>query len=157
MAEIEQIAPEVLREFSTRRRQIEERQRELVSAGVEVRRAGREAIAHDTRQRKRYGVDTAPWQEVVRARAAEHGLGARELETVIRGPERVPEVPDLQVVSRELAGASGLTEKQNTFATREAVMAWAAAHGQGAAADVVERAAAEFLTRTDVRRAPEAS
>ena len=67
MAEIEQIAPEVLREFSTRRRQIEERQRELVSAGVEVRRAGREAIAHDTRQRKRYGVDTAPWQEVVRA------------------------------------------------------------------------------------------
>ena len=36
MAEIEQIAPEVLREFSTRRRQIEERQRELVSAGVEV-------------------------------------------------------------------------------------------------------------------------
>ena len=80
MAEIEQIAPEVLREFSTRRRQIEERERELVAAGVEVRRAGREAIAHDTRERKRYGVDTAPWQEVVRARAAEHGLGARELE-----------------------------------------------------------------------------
>jgi conjugative relaxase-like TrwC/TraI family protein len=56
MAEIEQIAPGVLREFSTRRRQIEERQRELVSAGVEVRRTGREAIAHDTRERKRYGI-----------------------------------------------------------------------------------------------------
>ena len=40
MAEIEQIAPEVLREFSTRRRQIEERQRELVSAGVEVAARG---------------------------------------------------------------------------------------------------------------------
>ena len=71
MAEIEQISPEVLREFSTRRRQIEERQRELVTAGVEVRRAGREAIAHDTRERKRYGIATAPWQEVVRARAAD--------------------------------------------------------------------------------------
>jgi conjugative relaxase-like TrwC/TraI family protein len=124
MAEIEQIAPGVLREFSTRRRQIEERQRELVSAGVEVRRAGREAIAHDTRERKRYGVDTAPWQEVVRARAAEHGLGARELQTLTRGPAHAPEVPDLGVVSGELAGAAGLTEKQNTFAPREAVMAW---------------------------------
>ena len=79
MAEIEQHRPEVLREFSTRRRQIEERERELVAAGVEVGDGGREAIAHDTRGRKRYGVDTAPWRDVVRARAAEHGLGAREL------------------------------------------------------------------------------
>jgi conjugative relaxase-like TrwC/TraI family protein len=53
MAEIEQIAPGVLKEFSTRRRQIEERERALVATGVEVRRAGREAIAHDTRERKR--------------------------------------------------------------------------------------------------------
>ena len=44
-------------------------------------------------------------------------------------------------VSAELAGAAGLTEKQNTFARREAVMAWAAAHGQGAPAHAVERAA----------------
>jgi conjugative relaxase-like TrwC/TraI family protein len=36
MAEIEQLAPAVLREFSTRRRQIEERERELVAAGVDV-------------------------------------------------------------------------------------------------------------------------
>ena len=84
-------------------------------------------------QRKRYGVDTAPWQEVVRARAAEHGLGTRELKALTRGPAHAPEVPDLRVVSSELAGAGGLTERQNTFATREAVMAWAAAHGQGAA------------------------
>jgi hypothetical protein len=34
-------------------------------------------------------------------------------------------------------------------------MAWAAAHGQGAPADVVERAAAEFLARDDVHRAPD--
>jgi conjugative relaxase-like TrwC/TraI family protein len=60
MAEIDQVAPEVLREFSTRRRQIVERERELVAAGVDVGDGGREAIAHATRGRKRYGVDTAP-------------------------------------------------------------------------------------------------
>ena len=79
MAEIDQVAPEVLREFSTRRRQIVERERELVAAGVDVGDGGREAIAHATRGRKRHGIDTAPWRDVVRARAAEHGLGAREL------------------------------------------------------------------------------
>ncbi len=153
MAEIEQIAPGVLCEFSTRRRQIEERERELVAAGVQVGDAGREAIAHDTRGRKRYGVDTAPWRDVVRARAAEHGLGALEVAGLVFGPARAPEIPDARVVSGELAGAGGLTEKQNTFARREAVMAWAAAHGQGAHAAAVERAAAQFLARDDVHRA----
>ena len=154
MAEIEQLAPGVLREFSTRRRQIEERERELVAAGVEVGDGGREAIAHATRSRKRYGVDTAPWRDVVRARASEHGLGARELAGLVLGPARAPEAPDPQLVGVELAGAGGLTEKQNTFAKREAVMAWAAAHGQGAPAHTVERETADFLTRDDVHRAP---
>src|SRR5512133_1520800 len=148
MAEIEQIAPSVLREFSTRRRQIEERERELVASGVEVRRAGREAIAHATRERKRYGIDTAPWQELVRA---------RELKALVRGTARPSQRPDAQSVSGELAGAAGLTERQNTFARREAVMAWAAAHGQGATADAVERAAAQFITRPDVHRASDPS
>jgi conjugative relaxase-like TrwC/TraI family protein len=154
MAEIEQFAPEVLREFSTRRRQIVERERELVEAGVQVGDGGREAIAHDTRGRKRYGVETAPWRDVVRARAAEHGLGARELAALVLGPVRAPEVPDPRLVGVELAGAGGLTEKQNTFAEREALMAWAAAHGQGAPAAMVEYAAAQFLTRDDVHHAP---
>ena len=104
-------------------------------------------------RRKRYGIDTAPWRDVVRARAAEHGLGARELAALVLGPARAPEIPDPRRVSGELAGAGGLTEKQNTFAKREAVMAWAAAHGQGAPAAAVERAAAEFLARDDVHRA----
>ena len=153
MAEVEQLAPAVLREFSTRRRQIEERERELVAAGVDVGDSGREAIAHDTRGRKRYGIDTAPWRDVVRARAAEHGLGARELAALVLGPARAPETPDPRRVSVELAGAGGLTERQNTFAKREAVMAWAAAHGQGAPAASVERAATEFLGHDDVHRA----
>jgi conjugative relaxase-like TrwC/TraI family protein len=153
MAEIEQLAPAVLREFSTRRRQIQERERELIAAGVEVGDGGREAIAHATRGRKRYGIDTAPWRDVVRARAAEHGLGVRELAALVLGPARAPETPDPRGVNVELAGAGGLTEKQNTFAKREAVMAWAAAHGQGAPAEAVERAATEFLARDDVHRA----
>jgi conjugative relaxase-like TrwC/TraI family protein len=153
MAEIEQLAPAVLGEFSTRRRQIEERERELVAAGVQVGDSGREAIAHDTRGHKRYGIDTAPWRDVVRARAAEHGLGVRELAALVLGPARAHEIPDPWQVSVELAGTAGLTERQNTFAKREAVMAWAAAHGQGAPADAVERAATEFLGRDDVHRA----
>ena len=48
----------------------------------------------------------------MRARAAEHGLGARELEALTRGPARTPEVPDLRLVSGELAGAAGLTESR---------------------------------------------
>jgi conjugative relaxase-like TrwC/TraI family protein len=154
MSEIEQVAPAVLREFSTRRRQIVERERELVAAGVEVGDSGREAIAHDTRGRKRYAVDTAPWRDVLRARAGEHGLGVRELAALVLGPARAPEISDPGRVSGELAGAGGLTERQNTFARREAVMAWAAAHGQGAAAEAVERGAAQFLTRNDVHQAP---
>ena len=59
------------------------------------------------------------------------------------------------MVAGEFVGAAGLTEKQNTFTPREAVMPWAAAHGQGAAADAVERAATEFLTRPEVHRAPD--
>ena len=152
MAEIEQLAPSVLREFSTRRRQIEERERELVAAGVDVGDSGREAIAHATRVRKRYGIDTAPWRDVVRARAAEHGLGARELAALVLGPARASEIPDQKRLSVALAAAGGLTEKQNTFPKREAVMAWAVAHGQGAPADMVERAAAQFLTHPDVHR-----
>jgi conjugative relaxase-like TrwC/TraI family protein len=154
MAEIEQFAPGVLREFSTRRRQIVERERELLAAGVDVGDSGREAIAHATRSRKRYGVDTAPWRDVVRARAAEHGLGPPELAALVLGPARAPEIPDPRRVSGELAGATGLTAKQNTFARREAVMAWAAAHGQGAPVAAVERAATEFLAHADIHRAP---
>ncbi|HEX6619617.1 MAG TPA: AAA family ATPase, partial [Solirubrobacteraceae bacterium] len=93
----------------------------------------------------------------MRARAAEHGLGARELKALVRGTARASQPPDAQSVSGELAGAAGLTERQNTFARREAVMAWAAAHGQGATADAVERAAAQFITRPDVHRASDPS
>ena len=153
MAEIEQLPPSVLREFSTRRRQIEERERELVAAGVEVGDGGREAIAHATRVRKRYGIDTAPWRDVVRARAAEHGLGLRELAVLVLGPGRAPEIPDPRRVGGELTGATGLTERQNTFAKREVVMAWAAAYAQGAPAAAVEQAATGFLGRDDVHRA----
>ncbi len=153
MAEIAQIDLRVLREFSTRRRQIEERERELVAAGVDVGDSGREAIAHATRGRKRYGIDTAPWRDMVRARAAEHGLGARELAALVLGPARAPEIPDPRRVGGELDGAGGLTQRENTFARREAVMAWAAAHVQGAPAAAVERAATEFLDPDDVHRA----
>ena len=104
--------------------------------------------------RKRYGVETAPWRDVVRARAAEHGLGAPELAALVLQPVRAPEISDPRRTSGELVGATGLTAKQNTFAEREVVMAWAAAHGQGAPVAAVQRAATEFLAHADIHRAP---
>jgi conjugative relaxase-like TrwC/TraI family protein len=156
MAEIKHIAPAVLWEFSTRRRQIEERERELAAAGVQVGDGGREAIAHATRARKRYGIDTAPWRDVVpRGRPSTDSARASSRRWCVdrRGLPRLR----IRRANAELAGASGLTEKQNTFARREAVMAWAAAHGQGAPARAVELAAAAFLTRADVHHATDPS
>jgi hypothetical protein len=75
-------------------------------------------------------MENAPWRDVVRARAAEHGLGERELAALVRESHSTREAPDADRVSAELAGAAGLTEKQNTFARRDAVLAWAAAHGR---------------------------
>jgi conjugative relaxase-like TrwC/TraI family protein len=152
MADIVGVPEGVLREFSTRRLQILERERELVAAGVSLGHAGRERVAHDTRRRKRYGIDTAPWRELVRARAAEHGLGAAELE-LLRAP-RVASPPERHVLARaeasRLAGPSGLTEKRNTFATRDVVLGLAGAQAQGAPVEEIVAAAARFCARGDV-------
>jgi conjugative relaxase-like TrwC/TraI family protein len=154
MAEIAGVPEGVLREFSTRRLQILERERKLEAAGVAVRHAGRERVAHDTRKRKRLGIDTAPWRDLVRARAAEHGLGVGELaELVARTPRPVPDGHALvQAEAARLAGPTGLTEKRNSFRTRDAVIAFAAAHGQGARASQVLAAVGRFCGRHDVLR-----
>ena len=94
MAEIEQLAPRCCGSSLRAVARSRSASASSVAAGVDVGDSGREAIAHDTRGRKRYGIDTAPWRDVVRARAAEHGLGARELAALVLGPARAPEIPD---------------------------------------------------------------
>ena len=70
----------MLREFSRRRIEIEERARELTGvAASKLSRDRLQGIALATRKAKEYGVDGARWKQEARARAAEHGLGYREL------------------------------------------------------------------------------
>lgn len=148
MAELVGVPEGVLHEFSKRRRQILERERELVAAGVPVGHAGRERVAHETRGRKRYGVDTAPWRDLVRARAAEHGLGAVELDQFqARSAPRSERQFEEKAEASRLAGQTGLTEKRNTFRKRDAVIAFAGAQAHGASAGAIIRAADRFCVR----------
>jgi conjugative relaxase-like TrwC/TraI family protein len=81
--EIEGVPDVVLQEFSRRRIEIEQRARELTGVGASgLSRERLQGIAHATRRAKEYGVDGARWREEARARAAEHGFGHRELQTL---------------------------------------------------------------------------
>jgi conjugative relaxase-like TrwC/TraI family protein len=152
MAELEGVDRSVLREFSQRRRQIEEREAELVAAGVAIGDGGREVIAHVTRERKQYGVETPVWRDAVRARAAEHGFGEAELRSLC--DRRTGQGPALGVVwaveAERLVGAEGLTAKRNSFRRRDVVIALAQAAGQGAGSGELLAAADGFLERGDV-------
>jgi len=150
MAELRQLPPEVLHEFSQRRRRILEREAELEAAGVTVGHAGRERIAYDTREPKE-DVEEGDWREQVKARAAEHGLGRTELEAL----DQLPSAAQMQPVSeRELAGslfaAAGVTATQNTFFDRDVVAAVAEANVQGASAPQVLGLAGRVLEHPEV-------
>ena len=69
--EIDGVPQAVLREFSRRRVEIEDRARELTGVPASsLSRARLQGIALATRKAKEYGVDGARWQEEARARAA---------------------------------------------------------------------------------------
>jgi hypothetical protein len=132
MAELRQLPAEVLVEFSQRRRQILEREAELQAAGVEVGHKGRDRIAYDTREAKQ-DVDERDWREQIRVRAAEHGLGKAELDTLARLPAAAVSG---RLSERELADTLfspvGLTANQNSFHDRDVIAAVAQAAHQGA-------------------------
>ena len=143
--------------FSQRRAEILERQAELeAQTGRPVGDAGREVLAHTTRERKQYGVETHTWREEQRARAGEHGLGDREIAAAVGdGRERlergeVGETRDVLELDDRLAGAHGLTEKANSFAAREVLLEHAAGARQGARVAEVVGEGARFAARADV-------
>lgn len=146
IADIEGVSEEVRREFSRRRAEIEEW---LEREGKDGRRSAEKA-ALATRQPKQQELDTPSWRESVRARAAEHGLGRAELATLSQGDARNPRPVDASEVGSRLVGPAGLTERHNMFATRDAVVEWAAAHRDGAPVERVEAAASRFLKRPEV-------
>ncbi len=144
MAELRGVPRSVIRAFSTRRAQVVE---ELARRGGGGFYAAQLA-AVETRERKEQ-VDLVGLREDWRARAAELGLGSRELRALLgRVHQSALSRSDLLRIARRLLGPEGLTERQTAFSEPEAVMAWAQAHAAGASAERVRRLAAR-LVRTD--------
>jgi conjugative relaxase-like TrwC/TraI family protein len=150
--EIEGMPDGVLRAFSRRRVEIEDRARELAGvAASELSRARLQGIALATRRAKEYGVDGARWREEARARAAEHGLGPRELDrlmSAVPGSGVASEL-DGSVVER-LSARDGLTGKHNTFVRRHALAEIAGEFAQGAAVAELEGATGRYLEDASV-------
>src|SRR6266540_4265485 len=151
MAELRHVPREVIREFSTRRVQVVE---ELAREGGGGFYAAQLA-AHETRERKEH-LDLARLREDWRARAAEHGLGNRELRTLFgRVRRRDLSREQLLRIAQRLLGPEGLTARQTAFSEPEIVMAWSQAHAQGASAARVRRLAARLAGTDGVERVGE--
>jgi conjugative relaxase-like TrwC/TraI family protein len=152
--EMEGVPEAVLREFSRRRVEIEERAFALT--GVDASRLGRErlqGIALATRKAKEYGVDGARWRQEAQARASEYGLGRDELDRLMGSRPRVGEVKEGDVVrsaAERLSGPHGLTENHNTFARRHALAEIAGEFTQGAVVMQIERATSSYLDQRSV-------
>jgi conjugative relaxase-like TrwC/TraI family protein len=156
-AELAGIERGVLEEFSRRRHEMRRAAERDGGLALDTRkRSEKAAIA--TRERKQYAVETHTWREEVRARASEHGLEGRRVSSLVEGGRRRVERGRLQrespgrlrEVDDALAGAGGLTEKDNTFDERAALRAHAQAAGQGATIEVLRERAAGFAGRGDV-------
>ena len=153
MAELEQVPAGVVHEFSTRRRRILERERELVAEGVRVGDAGRERIAFDTGETKRK-VDELDWRTEVRARAAEHRLGQAELDRITELRIPASELVDELDLAGQLFGPTGLTATANAFGEREVVVAVAAAAGRGLDAREVRELSRRLLESAELVAVP---
>jgi conjugative relaxase-like TrwC/TraI family protein len=152
--EIEGVPDGVLREFSRRRLEIEERARELTGvAASSLSRERLQGIALATRKAKEYGVDGARWRKEARARAEEHGFSRRELERLVAAGPRVPGASATNVaraLAPRLSGREGLTAQHNTFARRHALTEIAGGFTQGAGVREIERATSDYLEHSSV-------
>ncbi|MGI8479613.1 MAG: MobF family relaxase, partial [Gaiellaceae bacterium] len=151
MSELRHVPRSVIREFSTRRAQVEAQLARQGGGGFYAA----QVAAVETRERKEH-VDIVALREDWRARAAEHGLGARELRALL-GRIRHREVSgeELLRLARGMLGPQGLTEKRTAFSDPEVVMAWAEALGSGASADRVRTLAARLIQTDGVERVGE--
>ncbi|HZT54501.1 MAG TPA: MobF family relaxase, partial [Gaiellaceae bacterium] len=151
-AELRGVPRAVIDEFSRRRLQVVERLGERGAAGFYAA----QVAALDTRERKEH-VDLARLREDWRARAAEHGLGRRELRALLgRGRRPEPTPPELLRIAERMLGPEGLTEKRTAFSEPELAMAWAEAHAQGAPVERIRQLCARFVRIDGVERVGEA-
>jgi conjugative relaxase-like TrwC/TraI family protein len=140
MAELDRVPEEVIRAFSTRRLSLVEHMEALGTEGFIAARVA--ALA--TREAKEQ-VDLPRLREEWLARAAEHGLGRRELEALLAERSLPHRHVEREQLAARLLGPDGLTGTQTTFTLPELVRAVAGSLAEGASvADVLETAE-EFL------------
>lgn len=149
--EIAGIPEPVLRHFSQRRAEIEQRARELVGVGAELSREVMQGIALATRRTKEYGVNGSTWGERSEARAAEHGFGRAELAALQDRAPALAQEPNLLIRFARLSGPQGLTETHNTFERRHALAELAGAFTRGVGASQLEAATTRYLADPSVR------
>jgi conjugative relaxase-like TrwC/TraI family protein len=152
--EIEGVPDAVLREFSRRRVEIEERAFELTGvAASQLSRERLQGIALATRKAKQYGVDGARWRQEAAARAAEHGLGEREVDRLVTARPRAADHAEADVIrsaTTRLSGPAGLTARHNTFARRHALAEIAGEFPQGASMTRLARCTSSYLEHKSV-------
>jgi conjugative relaxase-like TrwC/TraI family protein len=152
-AELRGVPRRVIDEFSTRRLAVVERMREQAASGFYAAQVA--AVA--TRERKEL-VELTALRQDWRARAAEHGLGQRELRSLTgRLARREPSAGDLRQILARLIGPFGLTEKRTAFTAPELAMAWAEALPQGATVLRIRRLCERFVATDGIARVGEAS
>ncbi|HEY2935284.1 MAG TPA: MobF family relaxase [Gaiellaceae bacterium] len=140
MAELEHVPEEAIRAFSTRRQSLVEHMEALGTEGFAAARVA----ALVTREAKEQ-VDLPGLREQWQARAAEHGLGRRELRRLVdRNRQRTQEIA-AEPFAANLFGQDGLTATQTTFTTPELVCAIAGSLRDGAAVEWVLKAAEELV------------
>ena len=150
--EIDGVPDRLLRHFSQRRVEIEQRAAELVGAALgDLSRERMQGIALATRPPKDYGVEVSCWRDLARARAAEHGFGQAELDALTSRGGLTPVQPDLAALTERLSGAGGLTARHNTFVRRHALAEIAGAFGDGATLARLEQATDRYLAHASIR------
>ena len=151
MAELRHVPRAVIRAFSTRRVQVEEALAGKDGGGFYAA----QLAAVETREHKQH-VDLVALREDWGARAAEHGLGRRELEALFgRAHQHQPSRDGLLRMAERLLGPEGLTKQRTAFSGPEIVMAWAEAHSAGASAERVRTLASRLVAVDGVERVGE--
>jgi conjugative relaxase-like TrwC/TraI family protein len=151
MAEIAGVPEAALRAFSQRRAQVLDYLERRGSSGFYAAKVA----ALETRDRKE-PIDLPRMRQEWQARAAEHGLGRRELKRLLgRAVPRELDDREVAETAARLAGQEGLTGTRSTFTGTDAVMAWAQAQTQGAPTEQVLSLVERFLQMEQV--APVAS
>jgi conjugative relaxase-like TrwC/TraI family protein len=150
--EIDGVPAGVLRHFSQRRTEIEERVAELVGTAGSLSREAMQTITLATRRPKQTADEGSDWREDARARASEHGFGPDELADLLRSPAVSASRPSRRAIVERLSGPEGLTGSHNTFARRHALAELAGEFADGITLKGLELVTDNYLSDPTVRQ-----